>query len=454
MATIASHLSDVIDTLMKVPDTYDSTQNLMKALRAVQLASSENVAPASMSPSQALINHLGSLDADMLRGLGIDHLKLQLDIANAVGDVIPHFGKYEIDPGWAESVIHYYEYLDKRVPFPLHTSIPGYTGVQDLMPPDAKGEIRVALVGDWGVDHPSYPIGKKVISNIATHKPHYVIHLGDVYYSGLPQEENVSFLADAWPFKLPETISFTLNSNHEMYAGGHGYYKTLLADPCFASQQGIGYFALQNRNWLIIGLDTAYFGRRSSRLYQSGTLGDARDQNGMLQRDWLHQLLHDPAQAGKRVIILTHHDGFDIDPGNGALAVKTLWTEMTGCVRGNMSPSGSGELIGIRDWWWYWGHVHAPIVYRRIFFSDKSSVSPRCSGHGAIPYLPYPIDYGSYGNGDIEIEWAETVKENPSPPDNTDKDRAPNGYALLTLTGPTIKEEFFDENGRSRWSSF
>jgi hypothetical protein len=46
------------------------------------------------------------------------------------------------------------------------------------------------------------------------------------------------------------------------------------------------------------------------------------------------------------------------------------------------------------------------------------------------------------------------VTENPSPTDETDKDRAPNGYALLTLTGATIKEEFFDENGRSRWSNW
>ena len=81
-------------------------------------------------------------------------------------------------------------------------------------------------------------------------------------------------------------------------------------------------------------------------------------------------------------------------------------------------------------------------------------MSPRCAGHGAIPYLPYPIDYSSYGDENIKIEWAETVKENPLPPDNhTDKERAPNGYVLLTLTGATIKEEFFDENGRSRWSS-
>jgi hypothetical protein len=450
MTTIADHLDELIKTLMKVPDTSDSTQNLMNALRAIQGTSGDKAVPQAQARSEALIDHLKNLDEGLFRGFGIDPHKLQLDLANAVGDVIPHFGKYEIDKGWTESLINYHENLDHRVPFPLHTSIEGYTGVQDLI---GGNEIRIALVGDWGGD-PSYPIGKKVAASIATHQPHYVIHLGDVYYSGLAAEEQAAFLSEAWPFELPATISLALNSNHEMYAGGKGYYETLLKDPRFATQKGIGYFALTNANWLIIGLDTAYFGRWSSRLYQNGTLGDVRDDNGMVQRDWLHKLLHDPAQAGKRVIILTHHDGFNIDPGSGAVAVKPLWTEMTGCLRGNMSPSRAGELIGVRDWWWYWGHVHAPSVYRRIFFSDNSSVSPRCAGHGAIPYLPYPVDYGNYGDGIIQIQFAETVTENPSPTDETDKDRAPNGYALLTLTGATIKEEFFDENGRSRWSNW
>jgi hypothetical protein len=451
MPSIADHLGDVIKTLMGVADTSDSAQNLVNALRIAQRADGAVAVPAGKTPDEAMIDHLSNLNASALRVLGIDPLKLQLDIANAVGDVIPHPGfPYEIDVGWAKSLINYYKFLNARVPFPTHM---GNTGIQDLVNSDANGEIRIAIVGDWGVDPNKDPMAAKVVSSMASKNPHYAIHLGDVYYSGLADEEQTNFLLPGvWPFDLPNTISFALNSNHEMYSGGVGYYNGLLRDPRFARQGGIGYFALQNENWLIVGLDTAYFGRWSSRLYQEGTLGNVRDPNGMVQRDWFHQLLHDPAQAGKRVIVLTHHDGFDIDPGNGALAVKTLWTEMTGCVRGHTDPSQSGELVGVHDWWWYWGHVHAPIIYQRIFFSDNSSVSPRCAGHGAIPYLPYPVDYAKYGDETVEIKWAETTRAPLTP--RTDKDRAPNGYAVLTLSGTTIKEEFFDENGGSRWSSY
>jgi hypothetical protein len=62
------------------------------------------------------------------------------------------------------------------------------------------------------------------------------------------------------------------------------------------------------------------------------------------------------------------------------------------------------------------------------------------------------VDYAKYGDETVEIKWAETTRAPLTP--RTDKDRAPNGYAVLTLSGTTIKEEFFDENGGSRWSSY
>lgn len=65
----------------------------------------------------------------------------------------------------------------------------------------------------------------------------------------------------------------------------------------------------------------------------------------------------------KRVILLSHHDGFDVDPATGAVSRKPLLQRIT------------GELSRVRDWWWYFGHVHAPIMYQRIFFSNNSSVS-------------------------------------------------------------------------------
>ncbi len=56
-----------------------------------------------------------------------------------------------------------------------------------------------------------------------------------------------------WPFAAGK-VSRTLNSNHEMYSGGFGYFDMALP----AMHQDASYFALQNTNWLFVGLDTAY----------------------------------------------------------------------------------------------------------------------------------------------------------------------------------------------------
>ena len=442
---LADKLDELIDELLSVHNTSESNDKLITALRAIQSAAARKppaVAPGA-DPLDQLPAFLKTLD-----------LKTQQDIASVLGADIPHLGKYEIDPRWAESLINYYKFLDRRVPILTPSDILPETPVQVLKD---EPEICIALVGDWGVD-PDYPVGKKVLTSISARKPHYIVHLGDTYYSGLPSEEEENVLS-LWP---KDTISFALNSNHEMYAGGTGYFGSLLCDPRFASQKKLSYFALYNSNWLIVGLDTAYHGRHNSQLYQKGFLADARDKNGTVQREWLIQLLNDPQHLNKRVIILTHHDGFDIAAGNGRVTVNELWSEITGCHRkdlwtkitgwlhGNAAANTTtGALSGGRDWWWYWGHVHTPVVFQRIIFGDGSAVRPRCVGHGAIPYLPFPQDYTRLGDGTMRIVWAETEPANAN--DETDPERALNGYALLTLKGSSITEEFYDENGKVRW---
>ena len=48
------------------------------------------------------------------------------------------------------------------------------------------------------------------------------------------------------------------------------------------------------------------------------------------------------------------------------------------------------------------------------------------------------------------MQWSETDLAR----NGGDSRRAPNGFLLLTLKGAEIKEEFYDELGRQRWSNF
>jgi len=109
----------------------------------------------------------------------------------------------------------------------------------------------IALAGDWGAGN---DISRAVGAQIAALRPDYTIHLGDVYYSGTESEEQQN-LVDVWP--AGNIASYTLNSNHEMYSGGHGYFGIALADRKFQAHSDRSFFALVNDDWLVVGLDSA-----------------------------------------------------------------------------------------------------------------------------------------------------------------------------------------------------
>src|SRR5204863_419416 len=62
-----------------------------------------------------------------------------------------------------------------------------------------------------------------------------------------------SRLVADWPSR-PGAINRALNGNHEMYSGGAGYFAALTS----VFHQSSSCVALQNTNWLLLGLDTSY----------------------------------------------------------------------------------------------------------------------------------------------------------------------------------------------------
>lgn len=336
-------------------------------------------------------------------------------VARAVGArELDGIAKYENeDPGWIKCLLEYAS--SHPVDFP--TAQPG-TAIYPLQ----NGEIKIALAGDWGTNNPP---AVAIAGHIKAANPDYTIHLGDVYYAGDFRDE-LANLVDLWPSGRSGT--FALNSNHEMYCGGVGYFQVIRNQKFM--NQGFSYFALHNNDWLIIGLDTAYWGHNQSFLYEDGYISDDRlKPKGIAQRDWLIDLLGKPEHARKRLMILTHHDGFDVDVGKAK--------------EKHLLPVIS-NLIGNRDCLWYWGHVHAGIAYKPIQLAANSLLRARCVGHGGVPYPPFG-DLAIYGNQKYSIEWAEQEKAKTGDPR-----RALNGYMILTLNGTRITEEFYDENGRRR----
>jgi hypothetical protein len=373
--------------------------------QAVSVSKTGKAPAAAAAPHHLMLAH-SALSNDQ------DNVVNTLD-AGAVLDVgadgvIWGTGKYEqLDPGWLEAFAVFLESF--------------FTGAHKFIttPPTVPipDKIQIALAGDWGTGEwrtgANPDASTKVAANMARLMPDYPIHLGDVYYAGTADQERYQ-LVNLWP--TGPAGSLALNSNHEMYSGANPYFNAISAPP-FAPQKGCSYFALENTNWVVVGLDSAYFSPRGG-LYMDGSLGAVDGP----------QLVFLKAQAvkGKKVIVLTHHNGLSDD----GTSTTTLWSQVTSCFSG-----GAGPAL------WYWGHEHLATVYKPF---GPANVRARCCGHGGLPWG----QASSLANSQ-NVEWYE----NRPAMDPDIPQRVFNGFAVLSLDGSTIQETFYDENGGVAWKS-
>jgi len=326
-------------------------------------------------------------------------------------------GKWEqLDPGWIEA---FAVFLESLLPI-IGGKHPFVNAPQTIRIPN---QARIGLAGDWGTGEwrtltnpaPSTRVG----AEMAKLNPDVTIHLGDVYYAGTSDQEQ-HLLTLLWP--QGSLGSFALNSNHEMYSGAKPYFNAISRPP-FAQQRGCSYFALENDHWVIVGLDSAYFSEEGE-LYMNGRLfteNFPNEQQAFLLEKGVRAQLD-----GKKVIVLTHHNGLD-DPG---LNTNVLFRHVT-----NAFPNNDGPA------YWYWGHQHLAVVYQP---QGPAGVHCRCCGHGALP-----CGVASVLAHSPQVPW----HENRLAGDPDVAERVLNGFAMLTLDGPEIEEAFYDENGALAWSS-
>lgn len=286
--------------------------------------------------------------------------------------------------------------------------------------------ITIGILGDWGTgewdDHNQAAPAVDVMATMKKITPSldYAIHLGDVYYAGtedrIPANEEMENFLDLWD-DFDKGNCFTLNSNHEMYGAAQGYFDVALkASGPFAHQNQKSYFALSNKDWVIIGLDSAYYTKTG--LYMNGNLSGGTSTE---QADFIGNL----DTAGKKVIILTHHNPIELD-GNSLIKDKSnpvcLFNEVK-------------NALGRDPDYWYWGHAHNGIAYNTRSAAGPNTVG-RCVGHAAIPF---GAAWGLNGNSAIDYS-ANTP--NPIVPGI----RVMNGFLVITLTGDTLSDAFYDQD--------
>jgi Calcineurin-like phosphoesterase len=335
------------------------------------------------------------------------HIAVEPGPEEALGDFT------QLDPGWEIGIT---EALIERLARGKHEFVSADP------PPDIElaCNARVILVGDWGTGAVSAcNVAEQIrfrIDEVLGDRELHVIHLGDVYYSGEPWEVENRFLHH-WPVQPGESDeirSWSLMGNHDMYSGGEGYFKALLGDKRFWRQRledgrGISYFRLANRDWQLLGLDTAWDDHILSHRGHDGFLQDP-------QADWATGCVRS-ASDELHTMLLSHH--------------QFLSTHTT--VAGNLAEKLEAAFESGPIDAWFWGHEHRC----EVFSPSPHLVYGACIGHGAMPeklgdvnIVPggeWEYDEG-HGDGDGDHwRWC--------------------GFAVLDFNGSEIDIQFINEQG-------
>ena len=321
------------------------------------------------------------------------------------------------DPGWyvliAKAVLE--RLAEGNVPF--NETPAEYDGLAQ--------DARLVVVGDWGTGLPrardvAARMQERVGEALAGGRQVHVVHLGDVYYSGLEAEDQRRFL-DLWPVTREQAdagvTSWSLNGNHDMYGGGFGYFRTLLGDPRFRGQrspdgQPTSFFRLRSPWWDFIGLDTSW----DSDVTSTGQAGVLQDPQG-------RYVAATAAQSSRRLVLFSHHQLVSVY-ARGDL--------------GSTLPAKLGPVLtGNRVTAWWWGHEHRAITYE----AAGGVRYPRCLGNGGIPVLP---DADPPAGSRPAITWhsTRTVREDG-------QHRTRFGFAVLDLQPDRIEVAYVDDDGHT-----
>jgi hypothetical protein len=305
------------------------------------------------------------------------------------------FGAYEItDPGWVNSIIAM-GWRSLRKPHPFKAERP--------RPRPLAPDARLVLVADWGSGIPRArnvaDAMRRIIEPDIGRREQHVIHLGDVYYSGWKREYDRNFLA-YWPVAPGEPVSsWSLNGNHDMYSGGHAYFGHLLQDPRFAEHDGSSWFSLENDDWQLLGLDTAY---------DDHALKDP-------QGAWVAEKLR--SNPDRRTVLLSHHQLFSAYGSDGPKLRDKL-----------RDPLDSGRIDA-----WFWGHEHRCVLYEDGY---QNVGKARLIGHGGVPVYAHHEPIASPARYQLTRSFATGWEE-----------WALMGFAVVELSGRHANVRYLDEWG-------
>lgn len=339
------------------------------------------------------------------------------------------------DPRWADTLVEYTKYfgLDgTRGTIPYVRAAQAGDSVISIKP-----NARIGLLGDWGTG--GQP-ARDVLTQLKEQQPDIVVHLGDIYYSGTEEECRTNFedvmnsVLNRQQTKIPV---YTLSGNHDMYAGGVGYYALIKRLNDGDKKQRASFFCLRasDNSWQLLAMDTGLHDYSPISVTDVVTFVEADEQA------WLKKRI---AEFSGKTILLSHHQLFSAysqigkKDQNGKLVpynkrLKTMFDDLR----------STGKPIPA----WFWGHEHNLTLYG-TYLNLKYG---RCLGHSAVPVFDEQDPY-------------EQIDPVGPLPEIKEKDKTTlpmvgnvyaHGFAMLTLGADgKAKAEYFNTGAAGQQQPF
>jgi len=294
------------------------------------------------------------------------------------------FAASTCDPFWAECLAVYerFRISGAQQRYDRYASIDDYV-LNDCLSDNAT----IAVIGDWGTGMNAALV---LLQQIADHfQPDVLLHLGDIYYSGLPAECSNHFsklLEEVWPDigEKSAPLVFTLDGNHDRYAGTSGGYYDLIAslNKSANKPQPNSYFAIRNNFWQFLALDTGFYDCDPNNVNSNVTKLVPEEVAWHLDKiknngEGVNAAVN--PSGVRRTVLLSHHQLFSFtgvgkDPATGRpLAINP------NLVSGFSSVFDSIDL-------WLWGHEHDLCIFQPYANGpDQPLPRGRCIGASAVP---------------------------------------------------------------------
>jgi hypothetical protein len=329
--------------------------------------------------------------------------------------------------GSSQTWLWAFEYLKHRLGrrHPFQTYGAGASGIHPL---EGDGEaVRVALAGDWGTGTDE---AAAVAGQMEAFKPHYTIHLGDVYYVGDGSEVAESFLGQKrdgsrfTPVRWPSGSrgSFSLLGNHEMFARGIAYFTRLLPELGLTGDtagQAASFFCLENAFWRVIALDTGY---NSVGWPFFEFLSDPGCSLPPPLMDWLEKTVMPRDDDARGIILLSHHQYY------------SAFDEAF--------PKAASQLSAMfkRPVLWFWGHEHRMTIYDAFSVKEGLVAHGRCLGHGG---MPVDLPPAKPARPECPVLFVDRRRYR----NDENLDIGMNGFARLVFRGERLQVDYVDLDG-------